>query len=267
MILLFIPLAFSALGQDDDYFTPETEFKNEKKSQPSFLQNEKFPHHEKLTLEIFGNASYSQVLDIYQLFNSVEGGFGGDVGLGLRVRLYKKLALVVGGTYSNKVAQYNYDVQFFSGGFAEASLRMRNQYAGFYGKLQLEFSRKFWMALHFEKTFVFHQELKEQTVTPNGGIAYTDTNLYRLTFPYGLIDQFDVGLNVGMRFPVSAFMHIKPFITIQVATSGIMRTNAYGPKFPFGNIGEANPSFVHLKLGAIFEIPMLAPRAANKVTN
>ena len=158
-ILLLIPLAFSALGQDDDYFTPEKELRNDKKSQRSLLQNEKFPHHEKLTLEVFGNASYSQVIDLYSLFNKVKGGFGGDVGIGLRVRLYKKLAIVVGGTYSNKVAQYDYDVQFFTGGFGEASIRMRNQYAGFYGKLQLEFTRKFWMALHFEKTFVFHQEL------------------------------------------------------------------------------------------------------------
>ena len=265
LILFLIPLAFSVQGQDDDYFPPEKELRDEKKSQRSLLQNEKFPHHEKLTLEVFGNASYSQVLDLYSLFNSVEGGFGGDVGVGLRVRVYKKLAIVVGATYSNKVAQYDYDVQFFSGGFGEASIRMRNQYAGFYGKLQLEFTRKFWMALHFEKTFVFHQELKEQTVTPNGGQTYTDSSLYSFHFPYGLIDQFDVGLNIGMRFPLGGFMQIKPFVAIQVATSGIMRTNAYGPKFPFGNVGEANPSFVHLKLGAIFEIPMLAPRAARAI--
>jgi hypothetical protein len=190
----------------------------------------------------------------------VEGGFGGDIGVGLRVRLYHKLAIVVGGTYSNKVAQYNVDVQFNSGGFGEASIRMRNQYAGFYGKLQLEFTRKFWMALHFEKTFVFNQELKKQTVTPSGGQSYTYTNLNKEIFPYGKIHQFDVGLNLGMRFPLGGFMQIKPFIALQVATSGIMRTNSYGPKLPFGIIGEANPSFVHLKLGAIFEIPMLAPK-------
>jgi hypothetical protein len=265
LILLFVPLAFTAIAQDDDYFKPEKERRSNRTSIESFLKGNKFPHHEKLTLEAFGNVSYSQVLDLYSLFSSVEGGFGGDFGVGLRVRLYRKLAIVVGGTYSNKVAQYNYEVQFFSGGFGEASIRMRNQYAGFYGKLQLEFTRKFWMALHFEKTFVFNQVLKEQTVTPSGGQAYPDTNLYQLHFPFGLIDQFDVGLNIGMRFPLGAFMQIKPFIALQVATSGIMRTNAYGPKLPFGNVGEINPSFVHLKLGAIFEIPMLAPKTVKRI--
>ena len=154
LILLFVPLAFTAIAQDDDYFKPEKERRSNRTSIESFLKGNKFPHHEKLTLEAFGNVSYSQVLDLYSLFSSVEVGFGGDFGVGLRVRLYRKLAIVVGGTYSNKVAQYNYEVQFFSGGFGEASIRMRNQYAGFYGKLQLEFTRKFWMALHFEKTFV-----------------------------------------------------------------------------------------------------------------
>ena len=262
-----VSLAFVGFAQDDDYYTPENEGRTNRKSQRFLLKNERFPHHEKLTLNVFGNVSYSQVVDLYSLFSSVEGGFGGDLGLGLRVRIYRKLALVVGGTYSNKVAQYNYDVQFYSGGFGEASIRMRNQYAGFYGKLQLEFTRKFWMALHFEKTFVLDQKLKEQTVTPNGGPTYTDSTLYASHFPYGLIDQFDVGLNVGMRFPLGGFMQVKPFIAIKVATSGIMRTNAYGPKIPFGNVGEANPSFVHLKLGAIFEIPMLPPRAANSYMN
>ena len=254
-IFLFLFAESSALAQEDDYFQSENSRKERFKA--GKLAGEKFPNHEKLTLQVFANVSYSQINDMYGLFNQANGGIGGDAGLGIKVRIFKKLSFTAGGFYSNRFSRFNYNIVFTSGLPGEAELAMRTEYLGFYGQVLLDFSRRFWLGIHFEKGFQIGQNMMVEEITPTGSPTITWPDLFILSFPYGLKDQFDVGVKFGLNFPVLYPASVRPFLGIQIGTAGIFRTNEYGPTFPLGQEGELNPSFLHLRLGAIIDIPLL----------
>lgn len=261
LIFLLATLScFAVYGQDDDYFPSEEE--KSKKLKRNELPNDRFPHHEKLTLQVFGDIGVAQVNDLYGVFEKSRPGFGWDAGLGFKVRVYHKLSFVLGGTYGSKL----WDVEFNAidplGNQGYAKEKGRAHYVGAYLKVQLDFTRKFWMALHLEQTFPIKFEGKDQTYTV-GGVVYSWPDPSRTSFNGGLLNQFDIGINIGMNFLVMEPMGLRPFFGLIVGTQGFAKTGARGNKLPFGNEGEINPSLIHLKLGVIFDIPLLPAKPAS----
>jgi len=264
-LLLFLSLVcfLNGYAQDDDYFPGENtkEIKQQNRNQ---LSSEKFPHHEKLTLHVFGNVALSQINDLYGVFDKTTPGFGGDAGVGLKVRLYRKLSLILGGTYSSKLWDVEFNAIDPNGNIGYAKEKGRVHYAGAYLKIQLDFTRRFWLALHFEQLFPVKFEGKEQTYTV-GGVVYQWIRPNETSFQGGLMNQFDLGIDLGLNFPILSPVGLRPFLGIQFGTKGFAHTGARGNKLPFMREGEINPPFIHLKLGAIFDIPLLAARPAEMV--
>ena len=87
LLLTSLLLLASLLGwaqENDDYFRSEKDRKTESKAEQFGIGDEKFPRSAKLTLDAFGDVSYTGMNDLYQLFDKVGGGVGGQVGVDLR---------------------------------------------------------------------------------------------------------------------------------------------------------------------------------------
>ena len=257
LILLSILACLNGFAQDDDYF-PTAEEKS-RKLKRSGLPNDRFPHHEKVTIQVFGDMALLQVNDLYGLFEKTGPGFGWDAGLGFKVRIYHKLSFVLGGSYGSKF----WDVEGYAldplGNQVYTTEKGRAHYVGTYLKIQLDFTRKFWMALRLEQTFPFKFEGRDQTISSGPGV-YLWPDPSRTIYGGGLLNQFDLGINIGMNFLALEPVSVRPFFALMVGTQGFVKTGARGNKLPFGQEGDINPSLISLKLGLIFDIPLLPVR-------
>lgn len=249
---------------DDDYFQSEADRKAQSKAEQFGLVEEKFSRATKLTLDAFGDVSYTGMNDLYQLFDKTSGGVGGQVGLDLRVRLYHKLALTVGAHYANYPIHWelnHVDTMLGTGLVVE---KARIEYLGFQVGLRIEFSKRVWVGLDFTQSYFMRFNPTEQSADFGSNGIFTFDSPDNSIFSYNRQkpkDVFGIGLRFGLRYPLMDVLHIKPYFAINVATTGLIHTGAFGDKlFPPGTYGEASPSHVHLKLGAIFEMALLSPK-------
>lgn len=262
--VLFLAPLISWAQEDDDYFKSESERAPESKAEQLGFVEEKFPRATKLTLDAFGDVSYTGLNDMYQLFDKVGGGVGGQVGLDLRVRLYHKLALTFGGHYSNYPIHWEYSYIDTMLGAGDVVEKARIEYVGFQVGLRIEFSKKVWLGLDFSQSYFMSFKPSEQTADFGSNGIFTFDSPDNSIFSYNRQapkDIFSMGIRFGMRYPLMDVLHIKPFVAINVATTGVIHTGAFGDKlFPPGSYGEVSPSHLHLKVGAYFEMALLSPK-------
>jgi hypothetical protein len=264
LFLLFLAPSVGWAQVNDDYFQSESERDEQTKGEKFGFVEEKFPRATKLTLDAFGDISYTGTNDLYQLFDKVGGGVGGQTGLDLRIRLYHKIAVTVGAHYANYPIhwEYNYiDTLLGSGHVVE---KARIEYLGFQVGLRIEFSKRVWLGLDFSQSYFFSFKPSEQSADFGSNGVFTFDSPDNSIFSYNRQkpkDIFGMGLRFGLRYPLMDVLHIKPFLAINIATTGIIHSGAFGNKIlPPGSYGEVSPSHVHLKLGVYFEMALLSPK-------
>jgi hypothetical protein len=259
-ILLLVLTGF-AFAQDGDYYAPE------KARQPMTQEeyNDLYRWGPKLGIELWGSIGYSHMYTpstIQAGFDKAVGGFGYDLGVGPRIRIYHKLAVAFGFQFSGR--GYSMDrpaVAEVGTGTGTAiidvdvSEKMDMQYIGFYIKPVIELSRKFHLGVIFHPSWELVQNRKgHSTRTIVGGpsnlIGSTGTLQNESSFELEP-KQFELGLEFAYKWMIAPSLILKPHIGINFATSAIFHTGAELPT-PFGG-WEQNPSFMTIRFGAIFE--------------
>lgn len=256
LIFVLALVSVGAFGQDGDYYEPEKVRKPV--SQEEVLELNKWGP--KLGIELSGSIGYSHYYTpptISGAFSKTTGGFAYDLGLGLRIRLYHKLAIAAGVAYTGR----GYDVKYF-GGYedpngviyeSEVSEQANLTYIGFYIKPVIELSRKFHLAVLFHPAWRLTYRGESLVVyTAPSSVAGSRDTLQNTPPVLGFEDDlFEVGLELGYKWNISPQLILKPHIGINFATSAIFHTDIE-IFTPFGG-WEQNPSFMTLRFGVIFE--------------
>jgi hypothetical protein len=270
LFLVFLTCTLTAFGQDEDYYAPE-------KKRTVITQTDLAELHRwgpKLGIEAWGSVGYSHMYTpstIQGGFEKAVGGFGYDVGIGPRIRIYHKLAIAFGFQFSGRgysmelpgIAEVDTGTSVSSGGYGVGSAtievdvdeKMNTQYVGFYIKPVIELSRKFHLGIIFHSSWELIENRKgESTQTIVGGpanlVGSTGTLQNESSFELEP-KQFEIGLEFAYKWMIAPQLILKPHIGINFATSAIFHTGAELPT-PFG-AWEQNPSFMTIRFGAIFE--------------
>lgn len=258
--LVFFLFAHAALAQDDDYYDPE----NSRVEQPSVDLKELHRWGPKLGIEAHGSIGYSHYyvpMTISGAFAKATGGFGYDGGVGVRIRLYHKLAIAGGFTFSGR----GYDVQYMAGATGtnangqqvtyefDVFEKARLTFVGFYIKPVIELSRKFHLAILFHPGWLLTYRGESLVVgTAPASIAGQRDTLNDQPPVEGFENKlFEFGLEFSYKWNIAPQLILKPHIGLNFATSPIFHTGAELPT-PFGP-WEQNPSFMTLRVGVIFE--------------
>ena len=200
------------------------------------------------------------LLPFQELLQKKAGGLGYDAGIGVRIRIFHKLAIATGFRLSGR----GYDIEFpasadvdtGSGGTQTWELNIAENanitYAGFYIKPVIELSRKFHLAVLFQQSWmVTYKGESTQTVTsPASAVGATGTLVNESSMEIEP-SQFELGLEFAYKWNVAPQLILKPHIGFNLATSAIFHTGAELPT-PFGG-WEQNPSFMTIRFGVIFE--------------
>lgn len=258
-IFLFSIIGISAYAQDEDYYAPEKTRKPVTQEEINEL-NRWGP---KLGIEAFGSIGYSHFYTPATItggFEKANGGFGYDAGIGVRIRIYHKLAIATGFVFSGRgyhmalLGQAEVDT-----GSGKALLEIHVDekanmtYAGFYIKPIIELSRKFHLAILFKQSYQLSYKGRSiQTITAGPASWIGSTGVIPDDSSFEIEKkQFELGLEFAYKWMVAPQFIMKPHIGINFATSAIFHTGADLPT-PFGG-WEQNPSFMTLRLGVILE--------------
>lgn len=251
-------LSFSGFAQDGDYYNPD------EKPKPITIDEIKELNRwgPKLGIEAMGSVGYCHVYTpstISGAFTKAQGGFGYDAGIGVRIRLYHKLAIGTGFIFSGR----GYDVAFpaqaevdTGGGIQiwdfDVAEKANMTYAGFYVKPIIELSRKFHLAILFKQSWqLTYKGQSTQTITSPASVAGSTGTLQDESSVEIEPSQFELGLEFAYKWMIAPQLILKPHIGINFATSALFHTGAELPT-PFGG-WEQNPSFMTLRFGVIFE--------------
>lgn len=254
-LCLFL-IGFSVSAQETDYYNPDETPKPVTQED----LNELHRWGPKLGIEAHASIGYSHYYappTISGAFSKTTGGFAYDLGAGVRIRLYHKLAMAAGLTYCGR----GYDVQYFAGGedgsgtiyefdvYEQANLT----YIGFYIKPVIEISKKFHLAVLFHPAWrlTYTGESLVVGVAPSSIAGQRDT--LQNTPPLEDFEDnlFEIGLELAYKWKISPQLILKPHLGINIATTAIFHTGAELPT-PFGG-WEQNPSFMSIRFGVIFE--------------
>lgn len=268
------------MAQDEDYYESEKERKTITQTDLSEL----YRWGPKLGIEAFGSVGYSHFYvpsTISGGFSKSAGGFGYDVGVGPRIRIYHKLAITFGFQFSGRgysmelpaTAEIDTGSSVSSGGSGvgtaiidvDVDENLDMQYIGFYIKPVIELSRKFHLAILFHPSWELVKNRKgESTQTIVGGpatlIGSTGTIPNESSFEIEP-KQFELGLEFAYKWNIAPQLILKPHLGINLATSAIFHTNAQLPT-PFGD-WEQNPSFMTIRFGVIFETGLWLDKPKN----
>lgn len=258
VIILLLFCGPICMAQDEDYYAPE---KARPIVKPDF--ENLYRWGPKLGFEIQGSVGYSHFYTpstISGAFTKAVGGFGYDGGVGLRVRIYHKLAVATG----FKVSGRGYTMAFPASAEVDTGNGTQTYeidlyekgnmvYAGFYIKPIIELSRKFHLAILFQQSWqISYKGRSTQTVTAPASAAGSTGTLIDESSVDIEEKQFELGLEFAYKWNIAPQLTLKPHIGINLATSGIFHTGAELPT-PFGP-WEQNPSFMTLRFGVIFEM-------------
>jgi hypothetical protein len=267
MIVMFLQPIYA---QDVDYYQSE----EERNTAATMNLKELYRWGPKLGIEAWGSVGYSHFYTpstISGIFQNSAGGFGYDIGVGPRIRIYHKLAVAFGFQFSGRgysmglpaTAEIDTGTSVNGGGFGSGTAiididvdeQMNLQYVGFYIKPVIELSRKFHLAVIFHPSWELVKNRKgtsKQTIVggPSNLLGATASIPDESSFELEL-KQFELGLEFAYKWNIAPQLILKPHLGIYLATSAIFHTGAELPT-PFGP-WEQNPSFMTLRFGVVFE--------------
>lgn len=254
-LCLLIPL-LSIAQEDDDFYAPD------KVLNPVSVEDVKrlYRWGPKLGIEVHAAVSYNHLqmpMSLIGAFEKTSGGAGFDGGIGLRVRLYHKLAMAAG---------FNYAIRNFSLGYEAMDVDTVNPQTyrvdesttlylmGFYQKTIIELSRRLHLAQTFQYTWLHIYKGSahiENLTTPgatNGIFDLDQPLLDGWSAPKG---QAELGIELAYKIHLANELIIKPYFGVGMVFSpavhtGLVLQNLFGES-------EQNPSFINLRLGVIME--------------
>ena len=103
--------------------------------------------------------------------------------------------------------------------------KARIEYLGFQVGLRIEFSKRMWLGVDFTQSYFLRFRPSEQTADFGSNGIFTFDSPDNSIFSYDRQspkDVFGIGLRFGLRYPLMDVLHIKPFIAVNVATTGVI---------------------------------------------
>ncbi len=257
LLLLLLPFLSYAQEDTEDYYAPEAV------RTPSMSPDEVKRLHRwgpKLGIEASVAAGYGhlqQPASLMAAFEKSNGGFALDAGIGVRVRIFHKLAMAAGFNFA--IRNYGLAYEGTDGDSLNPQLFDVDESAtlfllGFYQKTIIELSRK----LHLAQTFRYgwmHRYVGRAQIdnitTPGAFTGTVDLDgplLDGWRAPTGIAE---LGLELAYKIHLSPELIIKPYFGLGMGLSPAVHTGLFLQSL----LGESeqNPRFVNLRLGVIFE--------------
>lgn len=264
LLLTLLPLLVRAQDDVDDYYAPETV------QQPTMsLEDAKrlYRWGPKLGIETHLAASYchlQQPASLMGAFDKSAGGFGMDAGIGLRVRIYHKLAMAGGFNFAIRNYGLGYegtDGDSINPQIFEVDERATLFLMGFYQKTIIELSRKLHLAQTFQYVWMNRYVGRAQidnTTTPG---AFTGTLDLDGPLPDGWRAPngiAELGLELAYKMHLAPELIIKPYFALGLGLTPAVHTGLFLPSL----LGEReqNPRFINFRLGVVFETGLWTDR-------
>lgn len=256
-VLLLLPLLVHSQEETEDYYAPETV------RAPALSADEVkrlYRWGPKLGIEASAAAGYGhlqQPASLMGAFEKSNGGFALDAGVGVRVRIFHKLAVAAG--FNLAIRNYGLGYEGTDGDSLNPQMFNVDERAtlfllGFYQKIIIELSRK----LHLAQTFRYgwmHRYVGRAQIdnitTPGAFTGTVDLDgplLDGWRAPTGIAE---LGLELAYKIHLAPELIIKPYFGLGMGLTPAVHTGLFLQSL----LGESeqNPRFVNLRLGVIFE--------------